>query len=376
MQKLSPEAKSALRARCTKFLSFDRRRSAAEWVAAMASSPHLHLELDSYSHGPAITQLENIVAGLLGKEAALWFPKGIVAQQAALLVHAAETGSKIVGIHPKSHLAIDEAGAIERLAGLTALRVGTDHRHFGLADLQKISEPLGSVILELPLRRAGYQAVPWDDLVAIADWARQSQVRFHLDGARLWEVQPWYGRSLADIAALADTVYVSLYKGLGGLSGCILAGSATTIEAVKPWRLRFGGDLPIGFPLIITALDGLQKTLPRMGRYHETACALAAAIEGVAGLTVFPSPPHCNSFQVHFQASAEAMEQAAMDMAKERGEWLFGWFEQGLLPDTSMGEITIGEASLDWTPADAAAALTELDRRARAHRPTTSIARE
>jgi threonine aldolase len=364
MPKLSLEEKAALRARCTKFLSFGGRRTAADWVTAMASSPHLDLELDSYSQGPAISRLETVVAGALGKEAAAWFPKGITAQQAALLVHAAEARSKIVAIHPKSHLAVDEAGALERLAGLTALRVGTDHRHFGVEDLQKLSDPLAAVVLELPLRRAGYQALPWDDLEAISGWARQNHVKLHLDGARLWEVQPWYGRTLAEIAGLADTVYVSLYKGLGGLSGCVLAGPAATIEAVKPWRLRFGGDLPMAFPLIITALDGLENTLPRMPHYYETACALAAAIGKVPGLTVFPQQPHCNSFQVHFQASAEAMEQAALELAAKQGQWLFGWFVQGLLPDSCFGEITVGEATLAWTPDEAAAALSELHGRA------------
>ncbi len=361
----TPEERSALKARCTRFLSFDHSRSAADWVAAMAASPHLGLELDHYSQGPAISQLETAVAGLLGKEAAAWFPKGITAQQSALLVHAAETGSKVVAIHPKSHLAVDEAGAIERLAGLTAVRVGTAHRHFGVEDLEKLSEPLAAVTIELPLRRAGYQAMAWDELEAICTWARHNKVKVHLDGARLWEVQPWYARPLAQIASLADTVYVSLYKGLGGLSGCVLAGPAATIEATKPWRLRFGGDLPVAFPLIITALDGLQNTLPRMAEYHQMACALAGEIDKVPGLTVFPSPPQCNAFQVHFQASADAMQEAALQVAAESGQWLFGWFGQGLLPNSSFGEITVGGASLDWTPAQAAAALQDLHRKAK-----------
>ena len=312
MLKLTDEERRTLRAGCTKFLSFDKPKSAADWVAAMAASRHLDLGLDAYSNGPAIARLEKSVAERLGKPAALWFPKGIIAQQAALLADAAASGREVVALHPKSHLAVDEAGALERLAGLTAVRVGKDHRHFSVDDLEKIREPLAAVTLELPLRNAGYQALAWDDLTAIADWSRQNKAMFHLDGARLWEVQPWYGRPLAEIAALADSVYVSLYKGLGGIAGCVLAGEATLIEAVKPWRVRYGGDLPLAFPLIVTALDGLENTLPRMAGYHRHAIALAEAIAARPGLTVFPAPPHCNSFQVHFAASAEAMEAAAI----------------------------------------------------------------
>jgi threonine aldolase len=364
MLKLTDDEKRALRARCTRWLSFDRPKSAADWVAAMAASSHLDLGLDAYSSGPAIERLERTVAELLGKEAALWFPKGIIAQQAALLAHAADRPSKVVALHPKSHLALDEAGALDRLAGLTMARVGPDHRHFGVDDLARLAEPLAAVTVELPLRRAGFQALAWDELVAISAWARGAGVPFHLDGARLWEVQPWYGRPLAEIAALADSVYVSLYKGLGGIAGCVLAGSASLIAAAKPWRLRYGGDLPLAFPLILTALDGLERTLPRMAEYHRHAIALAQEIHETPGLTVFPSPPHCNSFQVHFTAPAATMEQAALTVAQDTGTWLFGRFEQGLLPETCFGEVAVGEASLGWAPAEAAEALAALNRRA------------
>lgn len=101
-------------------------------------------------------------------------------------------------------------------------------------------------------------------------------------------------------------------------------------------------------------------------RYHVavTSIALAKAIDDAPGLTVFPIPPHCNSFQVHFAAPAEAMEQAALASAEETGTWLFGRFEQGLLPKTCFGEVTVGEASMDWTPAEAAETLAKLSRRA------------
>jgi threonine aldolase len=242
--------------------------------------------------------------------------------------------------------------------------VGEDHRHFSVKDLTEVAEPLAAVTLELPLRRSGFQALGWDELTAIAVWARDNHVPFHLDGARLWEVQPWYARPLAEIAALADSVYVSLYKGLGGIAGCVLAGTTPLIAACKPWRVRYGADLPLAFPMIVTALDGLESTLPRMPDYCSQAIALAKAIDDAPGLTVFPKPPHCNSFQVHFAAPAEAMEQVAFALAQETGTWLFSRFEQGLLPRTCFGEVTIGEASMDWTPAEAAETLARLSHRA------------
>ncbi len=360
MTEPTPDDKATARAGCTHFLSARGPVTAADFIAALAASPHIGLGLDHYSEGPAIELLETRVAALLGKDAGLWFPKGIIAQQAALLVHASRLNRRTVALHPQSHLAIDEKDALARLAGLVPVRLGRNERHFTVADLAGLREPLAAVTLELPLRRPGYQALPWDDLQAIAGWAREVGVPLHLDGARLWEVQPWYDRPLADIAAVADTVYVSLYKGLGGLGGCVLAGDRATIDAAKPWRVRYGGDLPMAFPMIVTALDALDTTLPRMGDYYRRACDIAAALRGVAGITLFPDPPQCNSFQVHFAASAARMNQAVLTVARERQCWLFGWFSQGLLPDNAMGEIVVGDATLAWGVDEIVTALIAL----------------
>ncbi len=146
-------------------------------------------------------------------------------------------------------------------------------------------------------------------------------------------MQPWYGRPLAEIAALADTVYVSFYKGLGGMGGCVVAGPREVIEAAKPWRSRYGGDLYTAFPYVLTALDGLRRHLPRMAAYHRHATALAAAIHGLSGMSVLPALPQSNAFQVHFPIDVRRLERAAIDLAKERRWWLFNRFAEGPFPE-------------------------------------------
>jgi threonine aldolase len=352
-------ARIALRASCTRFLSGHGRGSARTWTELLAASPHLDLALDEYSAGPGITLLEEETAALLGKPAALWFPKGVTAQQAALLVHAERQGSRVVALHPKSHLAFDEQDALDRLAGLLPLRIGLDHVPFTLADLEGVTEKLAALTVELPLRRAAFQAPGWDALVAMAAWARERGVPFHLDGARIWEVAPWYGKSIAEIAALSDSVYVSFYKGLGGLGGCVLAGTADFIAAARPWRNRYGGDLAIAFPFVVSALDGLAAHLPRMAAYYRHACAIADALDA-AGLRVHPRAPHGNSFQVHFPVSADALTRAAHAVAAERGIWLFGRIAEGVLPGTCVTEIAVGEATMGWQAEEVAAVLRAL----------------
>ena len=355
----------ALRAQCTRHLSYHGASDARRWVERLAASPEIGLGLDNYSDGPAIAQLEREAAALLGKEAALFFHKGVVAQQAALLVHAAARNRRLVALHPKSHLALDESDALDRLAGLLPLRLGADHAPFTAADLERVGEPLAAVTVEIPLRRVGFVGTPWQELEAIAAWARAHGTPFHLDAARIWETQPWYGKTLADIAALSDTIYVSFYKGLGGMGGCVLAGPQPFIAAAKPWRNRYGGDLPTIFPYVLTAFDGMRRHLPRMGEYYRHAVAIAAAI-GDAGLTVLPSPPHSNSFQVHFAAPIEAMERAVLAHAKELGAWLSNRFAEGPWPGTTVGELVVGEATLGWSPGEVAATLAGLTSRLRA----------
>ncbi|MGH2482711.1 MAG: threonine aldolase family protein, partial [Ktedonobacteraceae bacterium] len=210
-----------LRASCQRFLSGHLPRTQRTWLAEMAASPLADLRLDSYNEGPAIALLEEEVAARLGKEAALFIHKGVTAQQMALRVWTDRSGKRAVALHPKSHIDLDERQAYERLHPIVGLRVGAEHHPFTLQQLQALHEPCGAIVIELPLRRAGYKLLPWEELVAISTWAHEEGIPLHFDGARLWECAPFYGRSYADIAALADSVYVSFYKGLGGLAGCI-----------------------------------------------------------------------------------------------------------------------------------------------------------
>ncbi|QJE73882.1 threonine aldolase [Aerophototrophica crusticola] len=316
--------------------------------------PHLGARLDEYGEGPAVRALEERCAGLLGKPAALFFHKGVVAQQAALLAHGERTGRTTVALHPKSHIALDEEDAIERLTPLRLRRTGPDHRPFNAAELAAVREPLAAVSVELPLRRAAFQGNGWEELGAISGWCRERAVPLHLDGARLWEVQPWLGRPLADIAGLADTVYVSFYKGLGGLGGCVLAGPVDLIEATRAWRTRFGGNLYTAFPLVVTALDGIERHLPRMGAYHEHAKALAVALAGVDGLRVNPGVPHGNSFQLLWDAPADRLETVLRRLAGDEGIWLAGRVGATPVPGWSSTEVSVGDATLAWDLRDVA----------------------
>ena len=154
-------------------------------------------------------------------------------------------------------------------------------------DLNNVKEPLAALLLELPQREIGGQLPAWDELLAIVNWVRERNIALHLDGARLWECRPFYRRSYAEITAVFDTVYVSFYKILGGITGAMLLGSEDHIAEARIWQRRHGGNLVRMFPFVSSARLGLEAQLDRMGQYH------AKAIELAEVLSAFPEIEVC-----------------------------------------------------------------------------------
>jgi threonine aldolase len=182
----------------------------------------------------------------------------------------------------------------------------------------------------------------------------------HLDGARLWEARPFYDRSLAEVAALADTVYVSFYKGLGGPSGAVLAGPQDLMDQARSWRHRHGGTLFGSAAVAIAAREGLRAGQDRFTAYAEHARALAAALAGVEGLRVHPDPPQTNAFVLYADVEAGALTQAVLEMAEAEQVWALSYVHPADVPGWCGTEIVVGQETLEFTPDEAAALLTRL----------------
>src|SRR5262249_35988329 len=163
-------------------------------------------------------------------------PTGAMAQQVALRIHAETRSRAGVAFHPQCHMEANEQHGYAVVHGLRAHLLGDRHRLVTPADLDAVGEPLAALLLELPQRDIGGQLPVWEDLVAVIDRARARDAAVHMDGARLWEAQPFYDRPHAEIAALFDSAYVSLYKGLEGVRGAVLAGDEQFIAAAQVWR--------------------------------------------------------------------------------------------------------------------------------------------
>lgn len=334
--------------------------------APLRRSPHVVLQrlLASVPEGASpedlVEALETRIRTLLGTEAALFFPTGTMAQQVALRVHAERRGRQAFAAHPQAHVAVWEEQGYSVVHGLRFHALGDRHRLFTIADLERVGEPLAAVLTELPQRDIGGQLPAWEDLVAQTSWAHEHGAAAHLDGARLWEAQPAYDRPFSEMAGLFDTVYVSLYKGLEGIRGAVLAGPAETIAEASVWRQRLGGAIPDAWPLAAIAMAGLDETLPRMAEFRDHAQALAAAINADGVARTIPTEPQTPIFHVYLPASPERVEAAAADLLAQDGIQVFHRVRSSPEPDRCSFEVIVGVNALDFTPDEVVALIRRL----------------
>jgi threonine aldolase len=345
-----------LRARCTRFLNGHGVRWPAEVLAELPPD----IEIDRYGEGGVVAELERAVADLLGKPAAVFMPSGTMAQQIALRLHADRTNRRTVAFHPTSHLELHERQAYQRLHGLIGRTVGDPRALITLGDLEAIPEPLAALLLELPQRELGGVLPAWEDLCAQVAWARDHGAAAHLDGARLWDVGPFYGRPYAEIAGLFDSVYVSFYKLLGALGGACLAGDVGVVAEAREWRHRHGGTLVALWPAAASALAGLRLRLPRVPAYVAHAQAVAAALGEVPGVEVIPEVPPTPMMHLRLRVDAERFTASAHAIAEREGLWTFPRGSPTDSPGWQRVELMVGDATLQLTAAEVAEVVRRL----------------
>ncbi|MFJ7063816.1 threonine aldolase family protein [Streptomyces sp. NPDC101115] len=347
-----------------------RLRELADWASG---SPYGDGPVDVYGDA-VVEELERRVAEELGFPAAAFFPTGTMAQQVAMRCWAGRTGDPVVALHPLAHPELHENGAFGAVSGLRTVHP-TDEPRLPTADeVREHPEPFGALMLELPLRDAGFVLPTWEELVDVVDAARERDAVVHFDGARLWDCPTHFGRPLPEIAGLADSVYVSFYKSLGGMSGAALAGPEGLVEEARLWRHRYGGQVFQQYPAALSALRGLETELPRLPSYVAHARVVAGALrealteEGVGWFRIHPEVPHTHQFQIWLPYDPEALTAASLAQAEETGTTLFRrWFPAPLggPPGVAATEVTVNGPGLEWTPEDVKSAVRDFLARAR-----------
>jgi len=201
------------------------------------------------------------------------------------------------------------------------------------------------LVVELPLRRAGFKLTPWDELVSMQQWSRKANTHFHMDGARLWESTHYYQKSLDEISALFDSVYVSFYQGLGGLSGAILAGDTEFIEKCKVWRSRIAGDLYSAFPMLITALEGLDNELIKIPSWVIRAQEIAKLLNDIERIKV--DKPDTNGFLVYVEGDLDKLNKKAKSLSEKLNLSLFFKLMRTEVNHIQKAELQVGPGADD-----------------------------
>jgi threonine aldolase len=257
---------------------------------AMAAAP---VGDDQYGEDPSVNRLQERVADLLGKEAALFVPSGTMANQIGLKV-LTRPGDEVVLGH-EAHIVWHESGAGAANSGVQFAPVGQGGL-FTAADLTAAHKPAGHIVF------------PPTTLVAVENThnrggaARELGMASYLDGARLFNAAAASGRSLAELAAPFDLVSVALSKGLGCPVGSLVAGGRREIARAHRARRMFGGAMRQSGILAAAGLWALDHNFDRLAEDHANARLLAEGLAGLPGILLDLATVQSNIVIFHMAA--------------------------------------------------------------------------
>ncbi|WP_409296881.1 threonine aldolase family protein [Peribacillus sp. SCS-26] len=317
---------------------------------------------DIYGTGNFIEKFEQKMADYLGKESAVFFPSGTMAQQIALRIWCDKKGVKRAAYHPLSHLEIHEEDGLKVLHGIETVLLADKDRLITIEDVMGMEEEVSCLLLELPQREIGGQLPDYETLQDISVFCRKKGIKLQLDGARLFEILPYYRKTAAEMGELFDSVYVSFYKGIGGLAGAVLAGDQEFTAESKVWKRRHGGDLISLYPYIVTADHYFDERIGKMTSYYEGALELAALYNSCSAIDTLPPVPVSNMFHVHIHLPRETAETAFISVYEETGIGLTGYLKEKSSHSCSY-EVSIGDAYMEIPKGKLEHAFKLLDRK-------------
>ena len=264
---------------------------------------------DYYSLGGSVADLENHFAAVLGKESAIFMPTGTLANHLAIRALCGVKPRAIV--QEQSHLYHDSGDCVTQLSGINLVPLARGKTCFDLEELEqaiaestagRVVNPIGTVMIESPVRRQMGQVVPFQKMKAMTDLCRNHGIGTHLDGARLYMMSAASGIGLRDYSDLFDTVYVSLYKYFGAPYGGVLAGDAELIDGMFHTRRMFGGGLASSFFAAALALQGTAGFEERFGAALQQGRDLVQRLNSLPGMETREFDHGSNIFPLTFAA--------------------------------------------------------------------------
>ena len=281
---------------------------------------------DVFGDDPTVNRLQERVAELMGKEAAIFVPSGSMANQTSIRAHT-QPGDEII-CHADSHMYHYEAGAPAGISGCSFRLLQGDR---GMYDAEQVLEAIRPpdshfpqsrlVLIENTHNRGGGSIWPMEQIHTIHDVARKHTLSMHLDGARLMNACVATGRQAGDYAKYFDTVSMCFSKGLGAPVGSAVAGSKEMIKRVHRFRKMFGGGMRQVGIIAAAALYALDHHVERLADDHANAKHLAAAIVEMPGLSIDPSAVETNLVYFDVDESVGTARDLC-DRLRAAGVWM------------------------------------------------------
>jgi len=282
---------------------------------------------DVLGDDPTVNLLQERMAAMLGKEAALYVPSGSMANQLAIRC-ACEPGDEVIA-DETTHSFNYETGGPAALSGCLIRTVRGERGVFTARDVEAAYRPLSDhfarsrmVVVENTNNRGGGTIWPLERVCEIREVAQRLGLHLHLDGARLWNACVATGRKPADYARYADTVSMCFSKGLGAPVGSILSGPKPLIDRARRFRKMFGGAMRQAGILAAAAIYAVEHNVERLAEDHRNARYFAEAIAALPGIRLDPRTVETNIVIFEVEPSLGTAQQF-VERLYERGVWMF-----------------------------------------------------
>ncbi|WP_378188259.1 threonine aldolase family protein [Aquimarina sp. W85] len=243
---------------------------------------------DVYKEDPSVNELEAYIANLFGKESALFFPTGSMANQAAIKLHT-QPGEQLIADH-YAHVFNYEGGGVSFNSGVSC-KLLQGNRGMITAEQVEASinppdfyhSPLTTLVcVENTTNKGGGACYDLTTLRAIKKICDKHNLGFHLDGARLWNALIAKNQNPKDFGDLFDTISVCLSKGLGAPMGSVLIGDAAIMQhAIRVRKVLGGGMRQVGF-MAAAGLYGIKYQWDRLVEDHKRAQEIGGVLKGLS----------------------------------------------------------------------------------------------
>lgn len=238
------------------------------------------IKRDFYLAGGAVADMEKKFEEITGKEKAVCMPTGTMANQLAIAVLSGDNSK--VFVQDTSHVYRDEADAAQSVHKKRLMPLAMGKTYFtaeelknaitGLKEQEVFSSGIGAVSIENPVRRTEGRMVPIEEIRKISEYCRSNNIPLHLDGARIYMAAAWSGVSVKEYASYFDTMYISLYKYLGGANGAVLCGSKALMDKIPHLIKIHGGTVFSNWfsaAMVLSRLEGIENRLKQAIKQSE-----------------------------------------------------------------------------------------------------------